>query len=114
MKKTIVGVVVVTAILGVVGVATAWAGGYYIPVRTAEHIAREESKAQCDAEAPECFRYGWGCEEAGRGALCVVSGFYEDQYGVQKCESALHLTVGIGGYIRKHWGKPHCFYAEEF
>jgi hypothetical protein len=100
----------VVGVLALAGASFAEAG-YVIPPLTAKHIAREESEAFCENEGG-CYRYGWGCEPAGRGALCVLTSFFEDQYGEMECEGSMHLVIGAGGYIRKSYGKPHCFYVE--
>jgi hypothetical protein len=92
-------------------ISTTASAGYYIPPLKAKRIAREASQSFCEEEA-ECLRYGWGCEPAGRGALCILTSFYEGVYAEIECEEALHLTVGVGGYIRKSFGKVHCFSLE--
>lgn len=111
MKSKVV-LVLALAVVGLMSFApAALAVHYYISLPRAKHIARENAEYLCEVEAA-CTRYGWACERAGSGATCIVTSDREGAEGDLRCESVLHLTIGAGGYIREHFGNPHCFWVE--
>lgn len=98
------------AAMALLGVGSAQASRYYLPIPLARYETRNVAIEDCEA-APVCVAYGVGsCERRSSSRVdCIEEIFFSDRYGEEECDWILHWGVSYGIISLKSYKLLYCY-----